>query len=103
HDEPHVEVARFAALRIGSPSTAKPQTLAGLATRGHLQFHVPAEGGHRDRGASYRLANGDRNVHDEILALTLDARMRSNVDDEVQIAGLAAVVAGAALSRHPDA
>src|SRR5262249_4213199 len=101
--ETHVEVARLAALRIGRAAAAQPQALAALTSRRHLELYPSLERRHRDGGAPNGLHDRDGHVHHEVLALALEPRRRAHVHDEVEVARLATVVAGAPFSGDPDA
>src|SRR5262249_4623203 len=58
---------------------------------------------HLDVAAQGRLAEGDRHLADEVVAVALEQRVLADAGDHVQVAAGRAGVAGLALAADPDA
>src|SRR5207253_1313679 len=86
HHEAHVEVARRAALRIADAAPGEAKALPALASPGHLESHLAVRRGHGDGGSADRLADRDRHLDGEVLAVALEERVRPDPDHEVEVA-----------------
>src|SRR5437773_7061357 len=103
HHQAHVEVARRAALRIGHAAPGEAKPLPALAPPGHLEPHRPVRRRHRDGRAPDRLADRDRHLDGEVLAVAPEERVRPDLDDEVEVARRGAAAPDAALALHAHA
>src|SRR5437667_160235 len=103
HHQAHVEVARRAALRIAHAAPGETKPLPALAPAGHLEPHRAVRRRHRDGRAADRLADRDRHLDGEILAVALEERVRPDLHDEVQVARWGAPSPHAALALHAHA
>src|SRR5262249_41378491 len=101
--QPQVHVAGLATLGVRRATAAQPEPLAALAARRHLELHAALQRRHGAGGSPHRLWDPDRPLHDEAPAFALEEGMRPDAHYEVEVSRLAAVVAGAALSRDPHA
>src|SRR5206468_2483274 len=101
HHEAHVEVARRAALRIADAAPGEAKALPALASPGHLESHLAVRRGHGDGGSADRLADRDRHLDGEVLAVALEERVRPDPDHEVEVARRSAAAPHPALA--PDA
>src|SRR5437879_353414 len=103
HHQTHVEVARRAALRIGHAPPGEAKPLPALAPPGDLQPHRPVRRRHRDGRAADRLADRDRHLDGEVLAVAVEERVRPDLHDEVEVARRGAAAPDAALALHAHA
>src|SRR5437773_1198447 len=103
HHQAHVEVARRAALRIGHAAPGEAKPLPALAPPGHLEPHRPVRRRHRDGRAPDRLADRDRHLDGEVLAVAPEERVRPDLDDEVEVARRGAAASHTALALHAHA
>src|SRR5882724_6467613 len=103
HHQAHVEVARRAALRIGHAAPGEAKPLPALAPPGHLEPHRPVRRRHRDGRAPDRLADRDRHLDGEVLAVAPEERVRPDLHDEVEVARRGAAAPHAALALHAHA
>src|SRR5438132_6325216 len=103
HHQTHVEVARRAALRIGHAPPGEAKPLPALAPPGDLQPHRPVRRRHRDGRAADRLADRDRHLDGEVLAVAPEEWVRPDLHDEVEVARRGAPAPDAALALHAHA
>src|SRR5207302_2902599 len=91
------------ALRMGDAAPGEAKPLPGLAPPGHLEPHRPVRRRHRDGRAADRLADRDRHLDGEVLAVAPEERVRPDLHDEVEVARRCAAAPHAALALHAHA
>ena len=101
-DDVAVEVARHRAPDRPDALVAQPEHLPALRLRRDLDLRVPFERRNLDLAAQRRDGEADRHFAVQVRALALEDRVRLQVDDDVEIAGRAAVHSGLALAGEPD-
>src|SRR5690349_22404279 len=75
---------------------AKPEHLAARGLGRNLHRHLALEGGHRDLAAQGRHGRRNRQLHVQVVALALEARVRGHRHPQVEVAAIPAAVAPSA-------
>src|SRR5206468_6779029 len=95
-----VEVAFPAAAKVGHALPGQPEDATVLRLRRHAERAPPAQRLHLHLAAERGVPDEDRHVGVEVVALALEARVRQQLDFEVQVAARSAVHTGVALAGH---
>src|SRR5438034_16251 len=97
---PHVEVATTAVAHLGQALAADAVDHPGLRARLDLERRVAVGRRHLDLGAERRLAEGDREVVENVVPVPLEARVLGDLEHCDQVAGRPVARAGHALAPH---
>src|SRR3989440_1966928 len=87
HVHAHVEIAAPALAHARQPLATQPVHGAGLRAGLQLQRRRPVRSGHAQLRAQRRLREGQRQIVDEVVTLTLEARVLGDVEHGDQVTG----------------
>ena len=96
------QVAAAAVSRAGHSETGQLENIAGLRARRNRELAEPVQRRHLDRRSERRLRIADGNVTNQVLAVSLEQRMRGDRNKAVAIAGRPAVGTGLALALQAE-
>src|SRR5690606_32466404 len=91
-------IARRAGGDVPHALAAQPENPAGAGALRNGELDAPTDGRHLNLGAKYGLVDADREIQGNIVADTLELRMRTHLDLDQGISRLAAAEAGATLA-----
>ena len=103
HRYPAHQVASRATAHWGHALAAQAEQLAGLGALGNLQLDPTIEGRHFQLATQRRIGEADRHLAVQVLAVTLEDRMLTDVDHHIQVASRATMRAGLTLARQANA
>src|SRR5262249_39555549 len=91
HEDAYELVAACAATQIGDALPLQTQHAARLRSRRDLHLEFAFQGRHVDLRAERGMREADRDLTDDVVALTGEQRMLADADDDIEVTGRTAV------------